>query len=53
MEGKRECKGWERQIDKGKGREKSILRQEYAHRWIKLLEYHWFSLLTRKGISVV
>lgn len=24
------CRGWERQIDKGKGREKLILWQEYA-----------------------
>lgn len=30
MEVKRGCKGWEGQIDKGKGIEKSILRQEYA-----------------------
>lgn len=32
-------KGWERQINKGRGEEKSILSQEYASRRIRLLEY--------------
>lgn len=53
MEVKRGCKGWEGQIDKGKGTEKSILRQEYALWRINLLGNYWLLLLTGRGISVI
>lgn len=56
-DGLRACggaKGGREKIDKGKReREKSILWQEYAPWRIKLQDYHWFSVLTGRGVSVL
>lgn len=54
MEGKRRCRGWEKQIDKGKGREESILWRKICRQENKASRvYCWLSLLTGRGISVV